>query len=111
MNFAVFELPKAKSDKHFIFEWLYEHSRPGAAAWLNAYDACIKRLELHADSFRAALENDGLKLDGLKLDVKQAFFKTRRGRVYRMLFHIEENNVYVLRVRGPGQAPIEPSDI
>ena len=106
MSFTVRELRKAKADKRCIFEWLYERSRPGAIAWLDAYDKMIERLKEHADSFAEANENAELDVE-----VKQALFKTRRGRVYRALFVIESNDVFVLRVRGPGQAPVDASDI
>ena len=36
-------------------------------------------------------------------EVRQALFKTRKGRMYRALFLIEETRVHVLAVRGPGQ--------
>ena len=101
MSFQVYELPKAKADKRHIFEWLHERSRQGAIAWLNAYDAVIERLKSQADVFADAFENKGC----LHVDVKQAFFKTRRGRVYRMLFFIDGRDVFVLRVRGPGHCP------
>jgi hypothetical protein len=45
------------------------------------------------------------------LEVRQALFKTRRGRVYRALFFIESTDVFILRVRGAGQAPVLPNEI
>jgi hypothetical protein len=107
MSFTVRELPKAKLDKRGIFLWLHEHSPSGAAAWLNAYDSMIERLKREADSFGEALERQDCDFD-----VKQIlFFKTRRGRVYRAVFCIEGQEVFILRVRGPGQAPISPRDL
>lgn len=106
MTFAVRELRKAKADKRQIFEWLHERSRPGAIAWLAAYDAMVERLKTGADRFGEAVENADLDLN-----VREALFKTRRGRVYRALFLVEANAVYVLRVRGPGQAPVTPADL
>ena len=44
MTFTVRELPEAKWDKRHIFEWLFERSLQGAAAWLDAYDRMIERL-------------------------------------------------------------------
>jgi plasmid stabilization system protein ParE len=106
MKFEVHELPKAKADKRHIFEWLIEHSKRGVGAWLDAYDDMLRKLETHATIFGEALENADCQLD-----IKQAFFKTGRGRVYRILFFIDRNDVYVLRIRGSGQAPVNPSDI
>ena len=99
MTFKVRELRKAKADKRRIFDWLHEHSRPGAIAGLAAYDEMIERLEANANTFSEAYENTDLNMD-----VKEALFKTRRGRVYRASFLIESGEVFVLRVRGPGMS-------
>jgi len=107
MTYSVFELPRSKADKRHIFEWLIENSTPGAKAWLAAYDSLIERLKTDARVFSEAFENK----DCPELDVRQAFFKTRSGRRYRLLYFIEGNDVYVLRVRGPGQAPVNPANI
>ena len=65
----------------------------------------IRRLEQHASSCGPAQEHDDCEFD-----VRQALFKTRRGRVYRALFFIEGEDVYILRVRGPGQAPVDTGE-
>jgi hypothetical protein len=106
MTFTVRELPKAKEDKRSIFLWLHEHSPAGAMAWLDAYDALLVHLSQHADSFGVALERPDCELP-----IRQALFKTRRGRVYRAVYFIERSDVFVLRVRGPGQAPMTPQDL
>lgn len=107
MTFSVHELPRAKADKRSIFVWLFERSNIGSTAWLEAYDSAVTLLEHSADSFGQALENGDCPL----LDVKQVFFKTRRGRVYRLLYFIDHEDVYVLRVRGPGQAPVNSDEL
>lgn len=106
MTFIVHELPKAKWDKRRIFTWLFERSPQGAAAWLDAYDAMVSRLATSADSYPAAYENGDVALE-----VKQVLFKTKRGRIYRAVFHISGEEVFILRVRGPGQAPISTDDL
>ena len=105
MKFTVHELPKAKADKRSISEWLFERSPQGAASWLDAYDRLLVKLEGIADLFGEAIENQDCEFD-----VKQAFFKTKHGRVYRILYFLDGNDVYILRVRGPGQAPIDVGD-
>jgi hypothetical protein len=106
MTFTVHELPKAQWDKRHIVEWLVTRSPQGAAAWLAAYDQMVQRLENAADTFPPAQESADLDVV-----VKQALFKTRRGRAYRAVFHIDGTEVYILRVRGPGQAPIANDDV
>lgn len=106
MTFTVYELPKAKIDKESIARWLFDQSPQGAMAWLDAYDDVVERLRTAADVFAEALENKDCDLE-----VRQALFRTRRGRFYRVVFYIEQESVYILRVRGPGQAPIEPVEL
>jgi len=106
MSFTVHELPKAKADKRSIVEWIHERSPAGAAAWLDAYDSAVEQLKKRANSYGEAHENFDLLLDA-----RQILFKTRRGRVYRALFIVETKDVYVLRVRGPGQALVDDSDL
>lgn len=45
------------------------------------------------------------------LPIKQAFFRTRKGRTYRAVFLIVGDEVRVLRVRGPGQASVDPDSL
>jgi len=106
MSFTVHELPKAKADKRSIVEWIRERSPAGAASWLNAYDRAVEQLKNRTDSYGEAHENPDLLLD-----VRQILFKTRRGRVYRALFLVETTDVYILRVRGLGQALVEDSGL
>jgi len=106
MKFVVRELSKAKSDKFEIFRWLHDRSPAGAARWLRSYDLLTARLQANPHSFSEALE-----AKDCEFAVKQALFKTPKGRVYRVIFFIEGNNVFILRVRGPGQAPIKPVDL
>jgi toxin ParE1/3/4 len=106
MTFIVQELPKAKLDKDSIFRWLHERSPAGASGWLRAYDSLIDRLREDASACVFAPENQDCDFD-----VRQALFKTRRGRIYRDLFVIAGDEVFILRVRGPGQASVEPEDL
>lgn len=106
MSFTLRELPKAKLDKHRIFAWLGKHSPSGALAWLDAYDSLLERLQQDAGSCAVAPESNGCDLE-----VRQALFKTRRGRVYRVLFFLEGREAFILRIRGPGQAPVNPEEM
>ncbi len=106
MTFRVRELRRAQADIRHIAGWLEDRSPRGARAWLDAYDDLVARLEKSADSCGRADESDDCDLD-----VRQALFKTRRGRVYRALFVIEGDHVFILRIRGPGQAPVNPEEL
>jgi hypothetical protein len=106
MTFNVHELRRAKWDKRHIFEWLFERSPRGATASLDAYDQMIERLRAMADTLPLAHESREFDLE-----VKQILFKTKRGRIYRAVFHLAGADVYILRVRGPGQAPVGPDEL
>ena len=106
MSFKVHELRRAQADVRSIARWLADRSPQGARAWLRAYDEMILRLEEQSPSCGPAHEHGDCGVD-----VRQALFKTRSGRVYRALFFIEGQDVYVLRVRGPGQAPVDPDEL
>ena len=106
MTSNVYELRRAQADIASIARWLAERSPHGARAWLHSYDDMVKRLKQQAHSCALAQEHDNFDLD-----VRQVLFKTRRGRVYRALFLIENQDVYILRVRGPGQAPVQPDEL
>lgn len=106
MTFVVRELAKAKQDKRSIFHGLQQRSPAGAAAWLDAYDAAIDSLSRDAESHGEAME-----ARDCDVSIRQALFKTRRGRVYRIIYFIERSDVFVLRIRGPGQAPVLSLDL
>ena len=106
MKYRIRMLRRAHADFASTVAYLYERSPQGAAVWINAFEKAKNRLAEYADSCSEADEN--YRFD---IDVKQLLFKTRRGRVYRLIFTIAENEVRILRVRGPGQAGIEPVDL
>ena len=99
-------LPRASADARCIARYIADRSLPGASAWLVALEQARDRLQLNPLGCALAEENEFFDID-----VRQALFKTRRGRVYRLVFTVVENEVRVLRVRGPGQAPLEPGDV
>ena len=107
MSFVVRELPRAMDDKERILDWLLDRSRQGAAAWLTAYDDALDRLRSNANAYGPALEDE----DCPSANVRQMLFKTRQGRVYRILFLVQDTDVYVLRVRGPGQPPLHADEM
>lgn len=99
-------LGRADDDADDIFIWLAKRSPAGARAW-NA--ALRERL----DSLAASDWNGSpaAEAQDVGLDLRQALFKTRRGRVYRVLFVATAEEVTVLRIRGPGQRLVDRSDL
>ena len=106
MRFEVVALQRADADVQHITRWIAERSIQGAHSWLDAYDEMRLRLAEHADSHSAALE-----VDQCSVPLKQALFRTRRGHTYRAVFTIVGTQVRILRVRGPGQPPLQEDEI
>lgn len=86
--------------------WLMEHDAGAAGRWFQAFEAAAKGLPRSPQSYALAPEDEFVDWE-----IRQFFFKTRRGRTYRGLFTIVENEIRVMRVRGPGQALVEPVDL
>jgi len=83
MTRRVKTLRKAEADIRSITNYLYKRSPQGAAAWLSAYRQARIRLARNSESCSEADENEYFDME-----VRHVFFKTRRGRLYRLLFTI-----------------------
>ncbi len=104
MNYRVHELTLAQADVRNIFDWLCQRSVQGAGAWLDAYDDMVDELTRFVGHGAAPESKSDFK-------VQQVFFKTRRGNVYRALYFVEGKDVYILRIRGKGQAQVRPGEL
>lgn len=105
MTFQVRLLRRGQSDVDDIYLWLRKRSPAGAVAW---YAAFLERLDdLSSNATACSIAPESQRLD---FELRQAFFRTRRGRTYRLLFMLREEEVLVLRVRGPGQRPVTRRD-
>jgi plasmid stabilization system protein ParE len=106
MNRRVTILDRAEADVDEILHWMARRSPSGADAW---YDAFQKQVdELARDAARYGVATEFRRLNPA---IRQAFFKTRRGKRYRVVFLIVDRDVRILRVRGPGQKPLRGKDI
>jgi plasmid stabilization system protein ParE len=106
MTFKVRLLSRAQEDADHIYLWLRKRSPQGAATW---YSSLLKKVEDLAVTATACSQAPESK--PLDIDLRQAFFKTPRGRTYRFLFLMDGNTVRILRVRGPGQKPVSRHDL
>jgi len=106
MTLEIRVLGRATADADHIYLWLHQRSPDGAAAWYAAY--FNKLCELGDSKSASSIAPEAIALG---VDLRQAFFKTRRGRSYRLLFLIAGNELRVLRVRGPGQRPVTRRDL
>lgn len=108
MNYELRILKRAEEDVRTIFEWLEEQSPSGARKWLEAFDSAAQRLRSNPFLWPTAPENSLVDYE-----VRNFVFKTRRGRKYRALYTVIDNEVRILHVRGARQdllSKLEPPE-
>ena len=98
MVYTVRTLPRAELDAQRIYDWIRERSPDGARRWWLAFDGACSTLKHQPMSHALAPEAEWS--DG---DIRQLLFKTPRGNYYRLLYVVVEDEVRILRVRGPGE--------
>lgn len=99
-------IERARADVDAIFDWLVQRSVRGAVAWYLAFGRAINDIASAPESFSEAAEAAPL---GRRL--RETVFKTKRGRRYRVVFEVSDAEITILRVRGPGQAPLRRRDL
>jgi plasmid stabilization system protein ParE len=97
---------RAWRDADNIFRWLDARSHAGASAWFEAFLSASQSLANQFEAFGFAPEGEPIERS-----IRHRFFKTRRGRIYRILYLVEHDEVIVLRIRGPGQPPLTPDEL
>ncbi len=99
MSHSLRILRRAAADVEDIFEWIDERSPEGALSWLASFENAAERLLTNPNAWPNAPENDLVKYE-----IRHFVFKTRRGRKYRALYTIIDDEVRILHVRGGAQA-------
>ena len=98
--------PRGRRDVRRIMKWLLGRSLRGANSWYEAFWKTVTRVADDPESFSLADESADLPSP-----VRQAIFKTRKGRRYRIVFDFSDAEVYILRVRRPGERPLRERDL
>lgn len=106
MAYTVRTLSRAKNDAQQIFNWIKDRSPEGAIRWWAAFRDACRSLEQSPERNSLAVE-----AEQSDRDIRQLLFKARRGRYYRLVYVIAEDEVHVLRVRGPGQPALTPDEL
>lgn len=106
MSYTVTITGPAQDDIRGVVAYIAERSPAGARSWRNALDGCLVRVRTRPESAGMAPESGQFQEA-----IRQAIFKTRSGRPYRIVFVIRGESVHVLRVRCPGQDLLGPGDI
>lgn len=106
MSYRVRILRRAWTDADAIFNWLHARSVSGATRCYAAFLAAANDLSNNPYRFSVVPE-----FDVSDVEVRHRLFKTRHGRLYRLIFLIHTEEVRILRVRGPGQAPVHFNEL
>jgi hypothetical protein len=86
------------------YQWIAANSLDGANRW---FDEFLRRLRFLGEfPFMYGLAPES---ELFSEPVRQAVFKTRRGRRYRLVYVVRGDMVTVFSIRGPGQPPIAPT--
>jgi plasmid stabilization system protein ParE len=99
-------LARAERDLRTIATWLAKRSPMGSARWVAAFELAKERIK--NDPLALNLIDENLRVP---YDVRHCFFKTRRGRIYRVIFTVIGNEIRVLRIRRPAQRAIRGRDL
>jgi plasmid stabilization system protein ParE len=105
LEYRVVVQPEGERNITVILSRIAARSAQGAGRWYQALSKAIERLRLHADSLPLAPESRHFDFE-----IRELLFKTRRGLPYRILFTIQQTEVHVLFVRGPGQDWVQNPD-
>jgi len=106
MSLTLRILPRAERDAQAIFEYIDARSPDGAMRWWHAFEKAAHELPKNPERYGFAPENHLSEFE-----VRQFLFKTPHGRTYRGVFVVIDNQVRVLRVRGPGQAKLRADEM
>src|SRR5262249_27704209 len=85
--------------------WLSERSRTAAVRWQERLLEAVRSLENNPERCGLAPESEWYPGE-----VRQLLHGKRRG-VYRILFEVRGDTVYILRVRHSAQALLEPGEL
>ncbi len=106
MTFHVVVLDRARLDLDRLYDWIAASSPKGAERWLAQFEKAAATLGINP--FVAPLVPESKSFD---IEIRHILFRTKYGRTYRAIFTVVDDEIRILRVRGPGQPPIRPGDI
>ena len=106
MSLRLVILPRAELDVSAIFNYIYERSSEGALDWLAAFESASAKTVYFPESYSLVPEDRTCDRQ-----IRQFFFRTRKGHTYRGLFLVVNDELRVLRVRGKGQLPLADDEV
>ncbi len=98
MKYHVKIADDALKDYGELLTYICNQSPAGGKAWATAVDEVLGSIESNPFQFGLIPERERILVQ-----YREAFFKTRKGKRYRIVFAVEESLVAILYIRGPGQ--------
>lgn len=106
MSLPIRVMPRARADFRHLHAYIAQRSPQGAERWRQAFETAADFVAQRPEVGGLAPEHE---LSGHEL--RQKLFKTRSGLTYRFVYTVDKGEVLVLRIRGPGQPPLDPDEI
>ena len=104
MKYRVFITPEAENDLQTAYRYIRRQGAPQAAhAWLTGARKKIKTLAEYPERARIASESASFQEP-----IRELIYGTGNRGVYRILFAILDDAVFVLHVRHGSMLPMEP---
>jgi plasmid stabilization system protein ParE len=97
MSYEVEITRRAAADRDACFDYIAARSFVGAMNWLTAFESAVQSI---ANNPPASLAPES---EHHPAEIRQRTFSTSHGLTYRVLFVVQQEIVYLIHVRGPGQ--------
>ncbi len=101
MSLRVRLTAEALRNQNEFADWIMRRSVEGALAWLDALEQVLRQVSASPMSFPKAPEDEFADQE-----LRNAFFGTRKGRVFRAIFYVDGECVIVTHLRAPDQKPL-----
>ena len=106
MSLRVRLTAEALRNQNEFADWIMQRSVDGALAWLDALERILLQVSTSPLSFPKAAEDEFSHRE-----LRNAFFGTRKGRVFRAIFYVDGDCVIVTHLRSPDQRPLSAEDL
>ena len=105
MNYRVEVTSTAKADVAEAYLWISGHSAVRAARWFNRLMEAAASLEAHPERCPLAPESEAAGRE-----IRQLLYG-KRNSIYRILFEVRGDTVYVLHIRHGARRTLEPHEL
>lgn len=106
MSLRVRLTAEALRNQNEFADWIMQRSVDGAFAWLDALERILAQVSTSPLSFPKAAEDEFSHRE-----LRNAFFGTRKGRVFRAIFYVDGDCVIVTHLRSSDQRPLTAEDL